>query len=84
VSLIQNGREFDATFSADGTLVIIETGVEFDTVPASVRLAVTRAADGARIKDIERGIVHSQITLQKLKVPMVLFEAEVVKDGQEI
>lgn len=83
VELEQNEQEFEVTFAPDGTIVEVETEVSMESLPKAVAEAITKAAAGAKIKEVEKEVIHAVVKLVKLDAPKTVYEAELIKNGKK-
>ncbi|HEU5341278.1 hypothetical protein [Edaphobacter sp.] len=68
--MMVSGHSKDIEIASDGTLNEIEEGVVFDSLPASVRAALTKKAAGAKITRVESLTKHGKL---------VAYEAGILK-----
>lgn len=73
VSYVQNRTKFEAEFSADGKLLVLDEQISLAAAPAAVRATIEQATIGGRIEKIEKVTQEGRI----------YFEIEFTKDGQE-
>jgi uncharacterized membrane protein YkoI len=91
VELKQDKAEIEVTVAPDGTIVEIETEVALKDVPEAARAAISKAADGAQIKEIAKEEIRAEVrkddkgvaTHVKLGTPKIAFKAELVKGDQK-
>ena len=91
VALKQDKAEIEVTVAPDGTIVEIETEVALKDVPEAARAAISKAADGAQIKEIAKEEIRAEVkkddkgvaTHVKLGTPKIAFKAELVKGDQK-
>jgi hypothetical protein len=87
VELKQGKAEIEVSVAPDGTIVEIETEVALKDVPAAAAAVISKAAEGAQIKEIAKEETRAEVkkdangvtTLVKLEKPKIAFEAELVK-----
>ncbi len=83
VELEQNGREIEVMLAKDGTLVEVETEMALQGLPEAVAKAITKAAKGATIKEVNKEVTYAVVKLVKLAQPQTSYEAELSKEGAE-
>ena len=91
VELKQGKAEIEVSVTPEGTIVEIETEVTLKDVPAAAAAVISKAAEGAQIKEIAKEEVRAEVkkngngvaTLVPLKEPKIAFEAELVKGDQK-
>jgi len=91
VELKQGEAEIEVSVAPDGTIVEIETEVALNDVPEKARAVISKAAEGAQIKEIAKEEVRAEVkkddkgvaTLVTLKKAKIAFEAELVKGDQK-
>ena len=73
----------------DGTVMDIATIVEMKDIPKAAAATIQRAAEGAKIRQLERSEVRAEIKKEgekgkivMLRSPRFVYEAELVKDNQ--
>ncbi len=84
VELKQAGQEFEVTLALDGTIMEVESELAVSDLPAAVKAAVIQASAGAEIEQVKEEVTYWVVTLRKLETPKVTYEAELIKDGQEV
>ena len=77
----QNGQESEPSIAADGTILSVETIVVKEKLPDVVAKALSKAAEGAEIKEVEQSITYAVIKPVKLNAPETKYEAVLTKDG---
>jgi|GEM_PF-1435124 hypothetical protein len=79
-----NKGELEVT--AEGQIIEIATIITLEELPEGAAQAIQKAAEGATIKRVEKEEVLAKINeageITKVDPPQVLFEAELVKEGQ--
>jgi hypothetical protein len=91
VELKIDKAEIEVTVAPDGTIVEIETEVTLKDVPEAAAAVISKAAEGAQIKEIAKEEIRAEVTkdatgvatLKKLGTPKIAFEAELVKGDQK-
>lgn len=83
VELEQNEKEMEVTFAKDGTIVEVETEVSMESLPKAVAKAITEAAKGAKIKEVEKEVIYAVVKLVKLDTPKTVYEAKIIKNGKK-
>lgn len=87
VELTQNGQETEVTVSPEGVIVEVEAELAMKDLPKAVADAITKAAGGAKIEEIEREEIRAVVRdgkLVKLEKPTITYEAEFRKGDKEI
>ncbi len=86
VELEQDEGDIELTLAPDGTVLETETEIALDELDPAVKKAIVDAAEaqGAKVEEVKKEVVEWVVTLKKLDVPEVSYEAELVKNGQEI
>jgi uncharacterized membrane protein YkoI len=79
----QNGQESEPSIAPDGTIIGVETKVGKETLPDTVAKALSKAAEGAEIKGIDKEVIYFVIKPVKLDAPETTYEAKLTKDGNE-
>ena len=77
----QNGQESEPSIAADGTILSVETIVVKEKLPDAVAKALSKAAEGAEIKEVEQSITYAVIKPVKLNAPETAYAAMLTKDG---
>lgn len=91
VELKQGKAEIEVSVAPDGTIVEIETEVALKDVPAAAAAVISKAAEGAQIKEIAKEETRAEVKkndngvakLVKLETPKIAYEAELVKGDQK-
>ncbi len=78
----QNGQESEPSIAADGTILSVEAVVVKEKLPDAVAKALSKAAEGAEIKEIEQSITYAVVKPVKLNAPETVYEAVLTKDGK--
>lgn len=84
VELKQGRKEIEVQVSRGGQIVEIGRRVAKVDLPKAVARTLAKLAGDARIREIEREEIHAVIKFVKLKKPLVVYEAEFVRNGKEI
>ena len=84
VELKQNRKEIEVQVTPDGRIVEVGKAVAKKDLPKAVAKTLARLAGDARIREIEREETRAVLKLVKLKKPLVVYEAEFVRNGKEI
>jgi len=82
VELKQDKQELELKVAPDGTIIAIENKMAKENLPAAVSAALSKAADGATIKEVEQKVTHAVLKPIKLDKPQTSYEAELTKDGK--
>jgi hypothetical protein len=77
----QDGQESEPSIAADGTILSVETIVVKEKLPDAVAKALSKAAEGAEIKEVEQSITYAVVKPVKLNAPETKYEAVLTKDG---
>ena len=80
-------NEAEVEVTADGTIIEIETELTMADLPKAVADAITKAANGGKVKEIEKEEERAEVKNGKvveLKTPKVVYEAEIKQNGKEI
>ena len=77
----QDGQESEPSIAADGTILSVETIVGKEKLPDVVAKALSKAAEGAEIKEVEQSITYAVIKPVKLNGPETAYEAMLTKDS---
>jgi len=77
----QDGQESEPSIAADGTILSVETIVGKEKLPDVVAKALSKAAEGAEIKEVEQSITYAVIKPVKLNAPETTYETMLTKDG---
>jgi len=80
----QDGLESQVTIAQDGTIVEVANEVALEDVPEIVRTALSGLAGTGTIKEVCEETEYFIVVLKKLDVPKVSYEAEILKEGEEI
>ncbi|KPK59788.1 MAG: hypothetical protein AMK73_08455 [Planctomycetes bacterium SM23_32] len=83
VELVQNGQEVEVEVSADGVIAEVQVSVKAEELPPAVADAILRAADGAKVPELEKVEIRATPELATLDEPQVVYEAEFSRDGKE-
>jgi hypothetical protein len=91
VELMQDKAEMEVSVAPDGLIVSVESKVDLKDVPEAAAKAISKAAEGAEIKKVEKEEVRAEVkkdakgaaTLVKLDKPKLLFEAKLIKGDQK-
>lgn len=83
VELEQNDQELELTLAKDGTIIEVETKVCMESLPKAVADAITKVAEGAKIKKVEKEVTHAELKFVKLDDPKTTYEAKIIKDGKK-
>jgi len=84
IELKADGKEFEVTITADGTILEVETEITLNDLPKPVKTAILDAAQGAEIEEVKKEETLYVVTLQKLAEPEISYEAELVQNGEEV
>jgi hypothetical protein len=77
----QDGQESEPSIAADGTILSVEAIVTKEKLPDAVAKALSKAAEGAEIKEVEQSITYAVVKPVKLSAPETKYEAVLTKDG---
>ena len=87
VELTLGSKEIEVLVSPDGVIVQVETKVAMKDLPKAVADAITKAAAGAKVEEIEREETRAVVRdgkLVKLDQPKITYEAEFLKGGKRV
>ncbi|MCX5671703.1 MAG: hypothetical protein NTU94_10335 [Planctomycetota bacterium] len=91
VELKIDKAEIEVTVTPCGIILEVETEVALKDVPEKARAAISKAAEGAQIKEIAKEEIRAEVKkeangvakLVKLETPKIVFVAELVKGDQK-
>jgi hypothetical protein len=81
VILKQDGQESEIKITSDGTVLGMETKVGKENIPDAVAKSLSKAAQGAEMKGVEKKVTYLIIKPVKLDVPETTYESDIIKDG---
>jgi len=84
VEMIQGGQEIEAEVFADGEILSVEREISAAALPKAVERALDIEARGAKIRELEQRHILAAISAARHAKPKVVYEAEVIRDGEEI
>ena len=84
VELKQDGKEVEVEVSPDGQIVEVSREIAKGDLPKAVAKTLAKLAGGAKIREIEKEEIHAVVKLVKLRKPLVVYEAEFVRNGKEV
>ena len=79
-----DGSESEVTIAEDGTVIEILNEASIEDFPETVRSALTTLAGSGTIKEVFKETEYYAVVLQKLDVPKVCYEAEILTDDGEM
>ena len=84
VEIRHHGREMEVKVAPDGMIVEAESRVSMTALPAAVVRALAELAEGGKIEEVEEQRVYAIARLVELETPQTAYEAEIVRDGEEL
>jgi hypothetical protein len=83
VVITQNSKESELTVTPEGAIIEMEAKIDKANIPDAVSKALTAAAQGAEIKEVEQQTAYYVIKAVKLEKPEMAYTADLVKDGKQ-